>query len=109
MRLIALLLCASFIARAEDGGLDAGVIELVDVERAQLVQADGGFKLVGSGCYFDERSCILVGKTLRGQSARILEDEKDPPPPSVFTLSIVAAVSLVAGVILGAYLVWKYR
>jgi len=100
LRLITLIVLCSVAAQAADGGV------YLDVERAQVTTTAHEQLLVGSGCYLSEDVCIELGGALKGKTARIAADEA---APDFKTLTIVSAVSLVVGVVLGAYLMYRLQ
>lgn len=79
-------------ARGQDGGLPA----VVDVERAELHQPDGGVMLVTGGAWL--RDDILLA---RAQDLQRPPSPSPTPPPAPAALVVTAIISALAGYVGG--------
>lgn len=102
MKIAAVALLVALSARAQ-------VREVVDVERATLVEVDGGVGLeVVGGCWLSSERCISSAREIARCRAEESAATRIPSSPVSTVLVVTGAVGLVAflaGVIVGGFVV----
>lgn len=86
------LVIAVTLGTADAGAADAGLVRVVNVERAQLIERGGRELSVLGGCWLDDGVCREVGR-------RVAE-----PRPTVWWFTI----SFALGIVTGAVVTWIF-
>lgn len=87
----AVLFGSSYVCAAEP---DAGVINVVDVERAEIVQPDAGVVLVTGGAWLSDS--LLISRAEELKAARSTPQPMVMPTPALGVAVAIGAVALVA-------------
>ena len=87
----AVLFGSSYVCADEP---DAGVINVVDVERAEIVQPDAGVVLVTGGAWLSDS--LLIGRAEELKAARSTPQSVVMPMPALGVAVAIGAVALVA-------------